>query len=302
MRYFRDKLIPPAFQGGVVTLGNFDGVHLGHQVIIQTLVGLARERGVPSVVVTFEPQPQEFFADEKPTRVMTLREKAMALAALGVDALVVIPFNRRFAAQTAEAFIQDFLKHTLRASHLVVGHDCRFGAHRAGNIQSLRLAGLTVTEVAAVTLQGERISSSAIRQALKTSDLLKAEKYLGTRYRMVGRVRRGDGRGRDLGFPTANIDPRRLPALRGVYVVSVKAKDGTIYPAVANLGTRPTVCGMRTLLEVHLLDTNMTLYGERLEVVFLHFIRGEQRFASLEALKAQIADDVAVARKMYGGL
>ncbi|MFI4957269.1 MAG: bifunctional riboflavin kinase/FAD synthetase [Gammaproteobacteria bacterium] len=299
MQYLKGFQIPPSLQGAVVTLGNFDGVHVGHQIMLQTLVNQAKMLKVPSIVVTFEPQPQEFFAKEKPTRLMTLREKAVQFEALGVDALVILPFNAAFAAMTAESFIETFLKGSLKAKHLVIGHDWRFGAGRVGDIQMLRHAGLAITELAPVMIEGHRVSSTAIRDALKTHDLLKAEKYLGRRYSMDGKVRRGDGRGRQFGFPTANIDPRRVPALRGVFAVKAFGNDGTMYPAVANLGTRPTVCGLQTLLEVHLLDADKALYGERLKVVFMQFIRGEQRFASVEELRAQIAADVTVAKTIF---
>ncbi len=291
--------IPVSLQGGVVTLGNFDGVHIGHQIMLQTLVNEAKALKTKSIVVVFEPHPQAFFASEKPTRLMTLREKALFFEAMGVDALVVLPFNMKMAALTPEDFIQTFLKGVLKAQKLVVGHDYHFGAGRAGDIHTLRSAGFDVIEVAPVTLLGERVSSTAIRQALQSNDLLKAEKYLGRRYSMRGRVRRGDGRGRELGFPTANINPRRVPALRGVFAVKAQTKDGTIHPAVANLGTRPTVDGMQTLLEVHLLDENRTLYGEWLDVVFVQPIRAEQKFNSLDALKTQITADVAQAHRLF---
>jgi riboflavin kinase/FMN adenylyltransferase len=291
--------IPVSLQGGVVTLGNFDGVHIGHQIMLQTLVNEAKALKTKSIVVVFEPHPQAFFASEKPTRLMTLREKALFFESMGVDALVVLPFNMKMAALTPEDFIQTFLKGALKAQKLVVGHDYHFGAGRAGDIHTLRSAGFDVIEVAPVTLLGERVSSTAIRQALQSNDLLKAEKYLGRRYSMRGRVRRGDGRGRELGFPTANINPRRVPALRGVFAVKAQTKDGTIHPAVANLGTRPTVDGMQTLLEVHLLDENRTLYGEWLDVVFVQPIRAEQKFNSLDALKTQITADVAQAHRLF---
>lgn len=299
MHIIRGTNIPSSLQGAIVTLGNFDGVHIGHQIMLQTLVNLAKAQGVPSIVVTFEPHPQAFFATEMPTRLMTLREKACIFESLGVNALVILPFNARCAAQSADTFMQTFLKSALGAKHLVVGHDYRFGEKRVGDSEALRSAGFEVTELAPVMLSGERVSSTAIRQALKNNELLKAEHYLGRRYSMIGKVRRGDGRGRELGFPTANIDPRRNPALRGVFAVSVRTNNGTIHPGVANLGTRPTVCGMKTLLEVHLLDANPTLYGERLEVQFLKPIRNEQRFDSVDALRVQIGMDVSVAKKIH---
>jgi riboflavin kinase/FMN adenylyltransferase len=299
LQYIKGFQIPPFLHGGVVTLGNFDGVHVGHQIMLQTLVNEAKSRRVPSIVVTFEPQPQEFFAKEKPTRLLTLREKAERFESLGIDALVILPFNKAFAAMTAESFIETFLKGSLKAQHLVIGHDWRFGAGRTGDIAMLRQAGLEVTELAPITIEGHRVSSTAIREALKAHDLLKAEKYLGRRYSMSGKVRKGAGLGRQFGFPTANIDPRREPALRGVFAVKAVTKDGTMYPAVANLGTRPTVCGMQTLLEVHLLATDKALYGERLDIQFMQFIRAEQRFASVEDLKTQIAADVAHAKTIF---
>jgi len=299
MKYIKGFNIPPSLQGGVVTFGNYDGVHIGHQIMLQTLVNEAKARQVPSIVVTFEPQPQEFFAKDKPTRLLTLREKAAQCEALGADALVILPFNQAFATMTAESFIDTFLKGALKPRHLVVGHDWRFGANRTGDIGMLMQAGFEVTELAPITIEGHRVSSTAIREALKSHDLLKAEKYLGRRYSMSGKVRRGDGRGRELGFPTANIDPRREPALRGVFAVKALTNDGTMYPAVANLGTRPTVCGLKTLLEVHLLDADKDLYGKRLTIVFMQFIRGEQRFASIEELRSQIAADVAVAKTIF---
>ncbi len=291
--------IPALLQGGVVTLGNFDGVHIGHQIMLQTLVSEAKTLKTQSIVVVFEPHPHAFFASEKPTRLMTLREKAQFLRTMGIDALIILPFNRQIATLSAQDFIHTFLKGALKAQKLVVGHDYHFGAGRAGDVNTLRSAGFDVIEVAPVTVLGERVSSTAIRQALQSNDLLKAEKYLGRRYSMMGKVRRGDGRGHELGFPTANMNPHRVPALRGVFAVKAKTKDGTIHPAVANLGTRPTVGGMQTLLEVHLLGENKSLYGEWLEVEFVQPIRAEQKFNTLDALKTQIAADVAQAHRLF---
>ncbi len=299
MEYLKGMRIPPHLQGGVVTLGNFDGVHIGHQVMLQTLVNKAKFLNSTSIVVVFEPHPQAFFAQTPAVRLSTLREKAVYFEKCGVDALIVLPFNARLAALTPETFIQVFLKEALQARQLIVGHDYHFGAGRKGDLQTLQAAGLEVIELAPVMLKGERVSSTAIREALQVHDLLKAELFLGRRYSMQGKVRRGEGRGRELGFPTANINPRRVPAVRGVFAVTAKTIDGTIHPAVANIGTRPTVCGVRTLLEIHLLDGEHLLYGERLEVTFVQYIRSEQRFESLDALKTAIASDVESAKKIF---
>ncbi|MGF2736557.1 bifunctional riboflavin kinase/FAD synthetase [Marinobacter sp. DUT-1] len=291
----------PLAQGCVATIGNFDGVHLGHKTIIDQVRSKARELGVPSLVMVFEPQPREFFqGDEAPPRLMGFRQKFEALLAEGIDIVLCLRFNQAFRSYSAMGFIEDVLIEGLGVRHLVVGDDFRFGCDRAGDFELLKKvgqdAGFTVENTRTVTLQGERVSSTGVRDQLTFNGLEKAEVLLGHPYRIRGRVVYGRQLGRQIGAPTANILLHRMPALRGVYVVSGRLDDGSVYDGVANIGVRPTVDGKRPSLEVHLFDFAGTLYGQHLEVVFRHGLRDEEKFDSVEALKDQIARDMDNAR------
>ncbi|WP_039030433.1 bifunctional riboflavin kinase/FAD synthetase [Leclercia adecarboxylata] len=292
--------------GCVLTIGNFDGVHRGHQVLLQGLREEGQARGLPVVVMIFEPQPLELFASDKaPARLTRLREKLRYLAQCGVDYVLCVRFDRRFAALTAQNFVGDLLVDRLGVQFLAVGDDFRFGAGRQGDFLLLQKAGLEygfdVTSTQTFCEGGVRISSTAVRQALADDDLDTAAKLLGRPFSISGRVVHGDELGRTIGFPTANLPLRRqVSPVKGVYAVEVTGLGDKPLPGVANIGTRPTVAGIRQQLEVHLLDVVMDLYGRHIDVILRKKIRNEQRFASLDELKAQIARDELTARDIFG--
>ncbi len=292
----------PRHRGCVATIGNFDGVHLGHQTVIGQLAEKASELRLPTVVVLFEPQPQEFFQPaDAPARLMRLRDKLMALKRYSVDRVLCLRFGARLADMPAEDFIRTILAEGLGVRYLVVGDDFRFGRRRAGNFGMLQKAGaqygFAVAPMHTFSVDGERVSSTRIREALAAGDLGGAARLLGRGFRMSGRVAHGDKRGRTIGVPTANIHlHRKVTPVRGVYVVEMfGAGDGPV-AGVANVGTRPTVEGTRTLLEVHLLDFDGDIYGRQVSVEFLHKLRDERRFASFDELKARIDQDIGEAR------
>jgi riboflavin kinase / FMN adenylyltransferase len=280
-----------------LTIGNFDGVHRGHRALIERMTGAARESGLSSCVLTFEPHPREFFApDAAPPRLTRLRDKLDLLAGLGVDRVHVATFNRAFAALSAERFIGDVLERGLGVRKLIVGRDFRFGAQRSGSFATLQNRDFTVEAMPDVEFQGRRVSSSAIRAALKAGDLVEAERMLGHPYAISGRVVHGAKLGRGLGFPTANIVLRRPPPVAGIFVVEV---DGYGH-GVASVGRRPTVNPVAVpLLEVHLFDHDSDLYGERLRVRFLKKLRDEEKYDGLPALQAAIARDARQAREYF---
>ncbi|EEP95335.1 FMN adenylyltransferase [Yersinia aldovae ATCC 35236] len=290
----------------MLTIGNFDGVHRGHQALLEQLKREGLRLGLPVMVMIFEPQPLELFAaDKAPARLTRLRDKARYLAEVGVDYLLCVKFDPRFAAITAQAFVAQLLVEKLGVKFLTVGDDFRFGAGRQGDFQLLQQAGaefgFDVISTDSFCDGGLRISSTAIRQALHNDDLALAETLLGHPYSISGRVVHGDELGRTIGFPTANLPLKRLVApVKGVYAVDVYGLGPKPLPGVANIGTRPTVAGVRQQLEVHLLDVTMDLYGRHIDVVLCAKLRNEQRFASLDALKQQIANDVVTARTFFG--
>lgn len=284
--------------GCVAAIGNFDGVHLGHQALLSSLKKTARARHLPSVVIIFEPQPAEFFLKQQaPARLTSLREKSLLLRQARIDYVVCLHFNARLAALPATAFVERYLVQALGVRHLLVGHDFRFGQQRLGDVHLLveegRQHDYDVEIFPPYTLSGVRVSSTLIRQYLAQGQLTDAAALLGRVYNLCGRVSRGDGRGRQWGVPTANIRLRRLTLpLTGVYCVKVRRQSGELVNGVANVGNRPTVDGLRVILEVHLLDFNGDLYGEWLQVFFLHKLRDERKFSSVEKLIAQIRQDV----------
>lgn len=292
-----------------LTIGNFDGVHRGHQAMLARLVAKARELQVPAVVLTFEPHPREFFApDQAPARLTRLREKLELIAAAGVERAHVARFDARLAATPAASFVEDILVRGLGVRWLLVGQDFRFGARRHGDFALLEDAGarcgFTLEAMPDVRLDGERVSSSVVRAALQRGDLAHAERLLGRRYALSGRVAHGARLGRSLGFPTANIPLRRRPPLDGIYVVECRDAESVAriswLPGVASVGRRPTVNELADpLLEVHLLDFDRPLYGQHLEVRFLARLRAEEKFSDLGALRAAIAEDVARARGYF---
>lgn len=293
-------------RGCVLTIGNFDGVHRGHQALLKRLVEEGRRRKLPVIVMVFEPQPLELFAAERaPARLTRLREKLSYLARCDIDAVLCVRFDRRFAALTAQRFISDLLVNRLGVQYLAVGDDFRFGAGREGDFSLLRASGeeygFHVASTDTFCDGGVRVSSTAVRQALAQDELLLAESLLGHPFAICGRVVHGDKLGRTIGFPTANLPLRRqVSPVKGVYAVEVYGLGDTPLPGVANIGTRPTVAGLRQQLEVHLLDVAMDLYGRHINVVLRKKIRNEQRFGSLDELKAQIARDEITARTFLG--
>jgi riboflavin kinase/FMN adenylyltransferase len=298
----------PQHRGCVATIGSFDGVHRGHRAIIGQLLAQARELGLPSVVMLFEPQPHEFFAGDKaPARLMRLRDKIRALSALGVERVFCLQFNQRLRQLSAQAFIEQVLVQGLGVKSLVVGDDFRFGCDRAGDFALLQQAGqqhgFTVFDTFTVQEDGERISSTRIRWALEAEDYAQAERLLGHPYTIRGRVVYGQQLGRTIGVPTANVRLHRYRSpLNGVFAVRLRLVDEQAWlPGVANVGLRPTVGGeTRPILEVHLLGFQGHLYGREVEVHFEKKLREEQKFPSFDALKEQIYRDIAAAGHFFG--
>ncbi|WP_193166344.1 bifunctional riboflavin kinase/FAD synthetase [Microbulbifer hainanensis] len=306
--------LQPRHRGCVATIGSFDGVHLGHQAIIAQLRQRASELGVPAVAIIFEPQPHEYFSGEKaPARLMRFKEKVLALFAAGADRVLCLQFNEKLRSLSAEDFVRRVLVDGLGIQHLVVGDDFRFGCDRSGDYQLLRRvgteAGFTVEDTATVEIRGARVSSTRIRAALEDGDFELAETLLGKPYRITGRVAPGRALGRQLGAPTANVRLHRYRSpLVGVYTVRTRATDGSdmapgrkVIDGVANVGFRPTVEGegAQPLLEVNLFDFDGNLYGRELAVEFCHKLRDEEKFASLDILKAKIAQDIRDARAWF---
>jgi len=292
-------------RGCVATIGNYDGVHLGHQQVLRELRQQATSLGLPTTVITFEPTPQEFFLRANaPARLSRLPEKLVQLQAQGVDRVVVLHFNRMLASMEPEDFIRRLLLEGLGVRHLVVGDDFRFGHQRRGDFALLeawgRQHGFSVERMSAYLYADRRVSSSWVREALARQDLELAQQLLGQPYAMMGKVMRGDQLGRELGFPTANLALRRLSSpLHGIYAVAVNGLAATPWPGVASLGTRPTVDGRRWVLEVYLLDWQQDIYGRCLEVAFLQHLRNEEKYDTLAALQHQIALDVTQARTYF---
>ncbi|MDE9466549.1 bifunctional riboflavin kinase/FAD synthetase [Xenorhabdus bovienii] len=288
--------------GCVLTIGNFDGVHRGHQALLKHLKQEGLRSGLPTIVMIFEPQPLEVFAaDKAPARLTRLRDKIRYLSQYGVDYLLCVKFDRNFAANSPEAFVSRLLVEKLGVKFLAIGDDFRFGKNRLGDFHYLQQAGkqygFDVASTDSFCDSGLRISSTAIRQALQDDDLALAETLLGHPYSISGRVVHGNRLGRTIGFPTANLPlKRRVAPVKGVYAVEVYGLGDKPLPGVANIGNRPTVAGLGQQLEVHLIDTQMDLYGRHIDVVLRKKLRDEQRFASLDALKQQIANDVVAAR------
>ncbi len=321
--------IPSDFSGCVATIGNFDGVHLGHQAILQQLKKQGAEHQLPTVVMMFEPQPREFFApDQAPARLANMSEKLQDLASFGVDYVLCLPFNQKLRSMSADQFIQTILLDGLKIRHLIVGDDFRFGCDRTGDYQLLQTSGqqagessnkgdgFSVEDTKTFEIEGKRVSSTRIRECLSANDLESVNTLLGRPYRMSGRIGYGRQLGRTIGVPTANIILQRnkLP-MTGVYAVkaieievarcnesqaldsSGKVKE---WQGVANIGVKPTITGIpEPSLEVHIFDFADDLYGKRLSIEFCQKIREEQKFNGLDELKAAIAKDINVAREFF---
>jgi len=295
--------IQPEDHGCVLTIGNFDGVHLGHQRVIKALVEKAKALNCVAAVLVFEPQPQELFSPETaPARLCRLRDKYSLLAELGVQRFICVNFTYEFANQSATSFIKHLLVHKLGIKHLIIGDDFHFGKNRTGNFTMLKKAGqqygFNVSDTKSYKMADCRISSTAIRKALEHDDLVLVKQMLGREYSIIGRVFHGDKRGRQLGFPTANVLlKRQVSPLNGVFAVMVKTISGQ-FKGVANIGARPTINGVRQQLEVHIFDFDENLYGQCIEVIVKKKLRPVIKFDSLEALTAQIRQDSEQAKQV----
>jgi len=302
------KNLRPEARGCVASIGKFDGVHRGHKLVIDQLRACGSRFGLPVTVITFEPQPLEFFSGAAaPARLTNFRDKLNALARAGVDQVCCLRFNHQLAATPADEFVRQYLVQGLGVQHLVVGDDFRYGQNRSGDFDSLVAAGqrysFAVERMASCIVDGRRVSSSWLRQLLEVGDIDKVSEILGRPYQLSGRVRHGRKLGRSLGFPTANIalGQRRL-ILSGVYCVRVQGISSTTLPAIANIGYRPTLDhSRRQLLEVHLLDYSGDLYGQDLEVEIVRKIRDEKKFSSIDALISQIQQDASFAKQYFMG-
>ncbi|MEQ1544973.1 bifunctional riboflavin kinase/FAD synthetase [Methyloglobulus sp.] len=307
MRLIRGIPHLPVFKNGcVLTVGNFDGVHLGHKAVIEKLAERGNILGLPVVIMIFEPQPLEYFlGDKAPPRLTRLREKVAQFAKLPVDDLVIVRFNKQLANYDAGQFIDEILVKRLNVKHLVIGDDFRFGKARQGDFAMLKaksdVHGFKVQDTGSLQVDGLRVSSTLIRNALATGDLEKAEAMLGYRYSICGRVIHGDKRGRTIGYPTANIRIaiNNLP-FSGVFAVTMTGIGDLRIEGVANVGVRPTIDGSnKVVLETHLFDFNRDIYGYKVTVHFKQKIRAERRFQTVDELKEQIVDDVAEAKKIF---
>ncbi len=285
-----------------LAIGNFDGMHLGHQAMMAKLIGTAQSQGLKAAVMTFEPHPREFFTPgNAPTRLSSLREKLELFAEAGVEYAYVCHFNRRFAEVSAEDFMRRILRQAMNVKAVLVGEDFRFGAGRRGAQADFVSAGFQIISLPDVMLDQRRVSSTAVREALAQGDLVRAEKLLGRPYTISGKVVHGDKVGRTWGYPTANIHMLHdRPPLFGVYAVKLEGLAESPLPGVASLGVRPTVKqGGKPTLEVHLFDFQQDIYGKHVRVHFLHKIRDEMKFADIETLKTWIASDAQKAREYF---
>ena len=295
----------PDHHGSAVTIGNFDGLHRGHQAVLQQLHQRASEQGFMTTVMTFEPTPQEFFAPQTaPARLQRLRDKLTLLQTLGVDQVLCVRFNRTLAELSAAEFVDRILVKGLNVRFLVVGDDFRFGKGREGDFAFLseagRRAGFEVVSTQTFYHGDDRISSTRIREALERGDMVAAEGMLGRAFRICGRVAPGQQRGRTIGFHTANIRLHRLKSpVRGVFAVKVFGLGNGAVQGVANIGTRPTVDGSHLVLEVHLFDFDQDIYGQYLDVEFCRKLRNEKKFESFDLLRQQIAQDARQARQYF---
>ncbi|OGT22488.1 MAG: riboflavin biosynthesis protein RibF [Gammaproteobacteria bacterium RIFCSPHIGHO2_02_FULL_42_13] len=297
--------ITAADQHAIVTIGNFDGIHRGHQALLKHVKYLSFGHKKKALVIVFEPQPQEFFLRRKYfTRLSTLRDKAIDFMDYEIDRLLILPFNDQLAKLSAEDFVQNILVKYLKVDHLVVGDDFHFGADRKGNIDYLKQMAkqynfsLEVPE--SVSWRKQRVSSTLIRESLQANKLNVAEELLGHPYRVCGRVVKGDGRGRKIGCPTANVHiPPGGLSVRGVYAVKVEGVTPKAIFGVANIGTRPTIGGHRIQFEVHLFDFKQDIYDCRMRVNFFKKLRDEVEFSSVRALKKQIEQDIQMAKDFF---
>ena len=288
--------------GCILTIGNFDGVHLGHQEILKKLVSRSKKMGLPSLVVSFSVTPETFFGRPK-ARLSSFRDKHLFLESMGVDKHLLIRFNKAFSELSASSFINQILVQKIGVKHCFIGDDFRFGKGRLGDFSMLKAAShennYTIEKLNSVLLDGLRVSSSAVRNFLTDGNFTGAEKFLGRPFSISGKIAHGDKLGRTIGFPTANISiHRKLSPVLGVYSVLVKLKSKT-YNGVCNVGKRPTLGGKKTLLEVFIFDFNEEIYGDYVTVIFKQKCREEKKFESFDELKTQIKKDVEKSRLFF---
>ena len=297
--------LTPFQHGCIVTIGNFDGVHRGHQAVFKQLHEMNQTLGLAIIVMTFDPQPQEFFSPDPPARLTRLREKLSYFAECNLNTIICLRFNKALEQLSAEDFVKEILIKKLNMKHLIVGDDFRFGYKRQGNYELLQALGQRFgfglsSAVVVNDSKGERISSTRVRSLLAAGQFAGANVLLGHPYVMIGRVVHGNKLGRTLGFPTANIElQRRKSPLQGIFAVRIHGLNGRVYVGVASLGTRPVVNGKKMLLEVHFFDFDQAIYGKILQIEFCHKLRDEEYFASLELLTEQIAKDVENAKEYF---
>ena len=298
------NLIRP-LPASAVTIGNFDGIHLGHQQVLKQLKSVAAEYRIPAVVMIFEPQPIEYFAGDKaPKRLSRFREKLAYLMSQQIDYLLCLKFNQQMAELSAEDFIQQILVARLNVRHLVIGDDFRFGKNRTGNFELLQVFGrrnnFVVENTDTLLIDGARVSSTRIRESIQIDDFEKAAQLLGRPYSLGGKIAHGKKLGRELGYPTINIKMGdNTLIVKGIFAVIVKGIDNRVLQGVASIGTRPTVDGVDTILEVFILDFDQDVYGQSVEVEFLYKIRDEQKFESLHELGINIETDVIMAKRYF---
>jgi riboflavin kinase/FMN adenylyltransferase len=291
-------------RGSVATIGSYDGLHLGHRKLLDTVLGLAKNADLPSIIMSFEPTPGEFFAAGRPpARLMRFREKFDALATAGVDVFFCPRFDAQMRGMAPDAFIRRLLIHAMNIRHLVIGDDFRFAERRQGTVDQLRRAGralgFEVHQQPSVILDGERVSSTAIREVLWRGEVGRATRLLGRHYGMSGKVVRGDNLGRKLGFPTANVDLRRRQSpVMGIFAARVRGLGEAPLNAVASVGTRPTFGGTKPLLEVHIFDFDEQIYGRYIHVDFIARLRNEEKFEDEQALIEQMHRDAQRAREL----
>ena len=288
--------------GCVLTIGNFDGIHRGHQKIIKALVAKANTLGVPSIVISFSVPPESFFGRPK-ARLSSFRDKHLFLESLGVEKHLLIRFNKDFSQMSAQSFVEDVLLAKLKMRYCFIGDDFRFGKDRQGDYSMLenmaKTSDFVAQKVNRVTVNGKRVSSSEIRELLRQGEFSMAEELLGRPFAIKGRIMHGEKRGRTIGFPTINISiGRKLSPVLGVFAVLIELNKKT-YHGVCNVGKRPTIGGEKTLLEVNIFDFDKNVYGEHAKVLFRHRIREEMKFESVQQLQSQIASDANIARRYF---
>jgi len=308
VRHLADLSFGDLRDGSVVTIGAYDGLHLGHEQLLAKVKAASEKRGIPSVVMSFEPTPKEFFSSQSPpARLMRFREKFESLADHGIDFFYCPRFDAQMRDISSADFIRRILIHGLRARHIVVGDDFRFARKREGNIEQLRscagVLGFSVEQQSSIVIDGTRVSSTSIREALWNGEMQRAASLLGRPYRMSGAVIVGEKVGRTLGFPTANVDlRRRQSAVMGIFAVRVSGLQGKSLDAVASVGTRPTFDGTKPLLEVHIFDFDNDIYGEYIHIDFISRLRSEIKYDEVAELVAQMHHDADNARSILASL